>query len=66
MWHVVDQGVNMTALREIKLLRELSSPHFVRLLDVFHHKVNLCLVSLGLGDLPSGFHHDLFSCHSVS
>ncbi|KAK9795936.1 hypothetical protein WJX73_008230 [Symbiochloris irregularis] len=38
------EGVNMTALREIKLLRELSSPHFVRLLDVFHHKVNLCLV----------------------
>lgn len=36
----------MTALREIKLLRELSSPHFVRLLDVFHHKVNLCLVWL--------------------
>jgi hypothetical protein len=38
------QGVNMTALREIKLLRELHSPHIVRLLDVFPHKRNLSLV----------------------
>ena len=36
----------MTALREIKLLRELTSPHLVRLFDVFSHKANLCLVSL--------------------
>ncbi len=34
----------MTALREIKLLRELDSPHIVRLLDVFPHKQNLNLV----------------------
>ncbi len=38
------QGVNMTALREIKLLRELHSPYIVRLLDIFPHKRNLSLV----------------------
>ena len=38
------QGVNMTALREIKLLKELDSPHIVRLLEVFPHKRNLSLV----------------------
>lgn len=38
------QGVNVTALREIKLLRELRSPYIVRLLDVFPHKHNLLLV----------------------
>ena len=37
----------MTALREIKLLRELEDPHIVRLLDVFPHKGNLALVSKG-------------------
>lgn len=40
------QGVNVTALREIKLLRELRSPNVVQLLDVFAHKrKNLQLVS---------------------
>lgn len=34
----------MTALREIKLLKELRSPSIVRLLDVFPHKRNLSLV----------------------
>ena len=34
----------MTALREIKLLRELEDPHILRLLDVFPHKGNLALV----------------------
>ena len=34
----------MTALREIKLLKELDSPFIVRLLDVFPHKGNLSLV----------------------
>ncbi|KAK9838165.1 hypothetical protein WJX81_005984 [Elliptochloris bilobata] len=38
------EGVNMTALREIKLLKELHSPYIVRLLDVFPHKRNLSLV----------------------
>lgn len=38
------EGVNMTALREVKLLRELQSPHIVRLVDVFAHKNNLALV----------------------
>ena len=42
--HGSAQGVNMTALREIKLLKELDSPHIVRLLDVFPHKRNLSLV----------------------
>ena len=36
----------MTALREIKLLREVDNPFIVRLLDVFPHKRNLSLVSL--------------------
>jgi cyclin-dependent kinase 7 len=40
------QGINMTALREIKLLREIENPFIVRLLDVFPHKRNLSLVSL--------------------
>ena len=39
------QGVNMTALREVKLLKELDSQHIVRLMDVFVHKNNLALVS---------------------
>ena len=39
------QGINMTALREIKLLREIENPYIVRLLDVFPHKRNLSLVS---------------------
>ena len=34
----------MTALREIKLLKELRSPHLVQLIDVFPHKHNLLLV----------------------
>lgn len=42
--HAGVQGLNMTALREIKLLRELNSPHFARLLDVFSYKSSLCLV----------------------
>jgi len=38
------EGVNVTALREIKLLKELQGPHIVQLLDVFPHKRNLSLV----------------------
>lgn len=38
------EGINVTALREIKLLKEIRSPHVVRLLDVFTHKKNLALV----------------------
>lgn len=38
------EGVNVTALREIKLLKELHSPQVVQLLDVFPHKGNLSLV----------------------
>ena len=38
------QGVNVTALREVKLLRELASPDIVRLLDVFPHKRGISLV----------------------
>lgn len=34
----------MTALREIKLLKELRHPRIVQLLDVFEHKSNLSLV----------------------
>lgn len=39
----------MTALREVKLLKELASPHIVKLMDVFVHKSNLALVSMGRG-----------------
>lgn len=39
------QGMHMTALREVKLLRELHDPHIVNLLDVFQHKKKLSLVS---------------------
>ena len=38
------QGVNVTALREIKLLKELTCPNVVQLVDVFQHKQNLSLV----------------------
>jgi cyclin-dependent kinase 7 len=38
------QGVNVTALREVKLLRELRSPHLVRLLDVLPLKRGIALV----------------------
>jgi serine/threonine protein kinase len=38
------EGVSTVALREIKFLREIKSPHVVALLDVFEHKNNLALV----------------------
>lgn len=38
------EGVNVTALREIKLLKELKDPHIIRLLDAFPHKQNLHIV----------------------
>jgi cyclin-dependent kinase 7 len=38
------EGVSVTALREIKLLKEMHSPHVVSLLDVFPHKRGICLV----------------------
>ncbi|KEH33917.1 putative protein-serine/threonine kinase CMGC-CDK-CDK7 family [Medicago truncatula] len=37
-------GVNFTALREIKLLKELKHPNIVDLIDVFQYKQNLHLV----------------------
>ena len=38
------EGVNFTAIREIKLLQELKHPHIIELVDVFPHKRNLNLV----------------------
>ncbi|KAL0697864.1 hypothetical protein Bca4012_053986 [Brassica carinata] len=38
------EGVNITALREIKMLRELKHPHIILLIDAFPHKQNLHLV----------------------
>jgi serine/threonine protein kinase len=39
------QGVSVTALREVKILRELDHPHIVRLEDVVLHKRGaICLV----------------------
>jgi len=37
-------GINRTALREIKLLQEISHPNIIGLLDVFGHKSNISLV----------------------
>lgn len=38
------EGVNVTALREIKLLKELHDPNIIELVDVYPHKRNLHLV----------------------
>lgn len=38
------EGVNFTALREIKLLKELKDPNIIELIDAFPHKGNLNLV----------------------
>ncbi|GAQ84194.1 cyclin-dependent kinase D-1 [Klebsormidium nitens] len=38
------EGVNVTALREIKLLKELHDPHVIELIDVYPKKKNLNLV----------------------
>ncbi|GJP36361.1 hypothetical protein CLOM_g20875 [Closterium sp. NIES-68] len=38
------EGVNVTALREIKLLQELHHPHIIELIDIYPHKRNLNLV----------------------
>jgi cyclin-dependent kinase 7 len=37
-------GLNRTALREIKLLQELNHPNIIGLLDVFGHKSNISLI----------------------
>lgn len=37
-------GINRTALREIKLLQELNHPNVICLVDVFGHKSNISLV----------------------
>lgn len=41
-------GVDVTSLREIKLLRELRSPYVVSLLDVFPHKRKLAMVRIAV------------------
>lgn len=38
------EGVNVTALREIKLLKELSHPNIIQLIDAYPHKQNLHIV----------------------
>ena len=38
------EGVNFTAIREIKLLQEIKHAHVIELVDVFAHKKNLNLV----------------------
>ncbi|KAG6748066.1 hypothetical protein POTOM_047962 [Populus tomentosa] len=38
------EGVNFTALREIKLLKELKDPNIIELIHAFPHKGNLHLV----------------------
>lgn len=39
------QGINVTSLREIKLLREIHSPYIVELLDVISQKRKVNMVS---------------------
>lgn len=46
----------MTALREIKLLKELSHPNIIRLVDVFPHKRNLNLARTALCCPPQPSH----------
>lgn len=44
------QGVNVTALREIKILRELSPhPNIINLIDAFPQKKNILLVRMAAG-----------------
>ncbi|KAG0473865.1 hypothetical protein HPP92_015722 [Vanilla planifolia] len=38
------EGINFTALREIKLLKEIKDPNIIELIDAFPHKGNLHLV----------------------
>lgn len=38
------EGVNFTALREIKLLKEMKDPNIIELIDAFPHKGNLHIV----------------------
>jgi len=40
----VKDGINRTALREIKLIQELNHPNVIGLLDVFGHKASISLV----------------------
>lgn len=40
----VSEGIPSTAIREIALLKELSHPHIVRLIDVIYHNQRLILV----------------------
>nr|P51953.1 RecName: Full=Cyclin-dependent kinase 7; AltName: Full=40 kDa protein kinase; AltName: Full=CDC2/CDK2,4-activating kinase; AltName: Full=Cell division protein kinase 7; AltName: Full=P40 MO15 [Carassius auratus]BAA07611.1 MO15/cdk7 kinase [Carassius auratus]prf//2003216A cdc2-related protein p40 MO15 [Carassius auratus] len=44
-------GINRTALREIKLLQELSHPNIIGLLDAFGHKSNISLLCFMETDL---------------
>lgn len=46
--HVWPQGVHVTALREMKLLRELHHPNVIALRDVFPLKKNIALVRCGI------------------
>jgi len=39
-----NDGVNFTALREIKILQELKHPNIIELVDVFLHNKNVCIV----------------------
>ena len=66
MTQCVAQGVNMTALREIKLLKELDSPYIVRLLDVFPHKRNLSLVRSASASSQSFFFAIIISSYPGS
>jgi hypothetical protein len=59
------EGVSTVALREIKFLREIKSPHVVALLDVFEHKNNLALVSCRRGWGTPRRHWLLCRCAAV-
>eukprot|EP00887_Chlorella_sp_A99_P001381 scaffold8.g1381.t1 len=59
------EGVNVTALREVKLLRELAGADVVRLLDVFPHKRGISLVfEFCESDLEAMVLRGLEFCHA--
>lgn len=39
-----DMGMDLSAIRELKILQEIKHPNIVELVDVYRHSKNLCLV----------------------
>lgn len=64
-------GINRTALREIKLLQEVHHPNLIGLLDVFGYKSNVSLVfdfmdtDLEVSCLRRVLYAGIHSCDSI-